>query len=170
MIDFDSSMMEQRCYERTTPVGSLNGPYLLHAVHRVAIARQWNPSYDQDAECVCGHSYHRHFDSYENMLPIGCKYCGCGAFTLEGMEHNQLITTSTPRLHQLEQYVMGVAYVNDKHGYYVGIELPHDVVDQYSVYMLSFHPKHSEKTYQQALNELVLLSKVTKKDLSALSS
>jgi len=30
--------------------------------------------------CICGHTYHRHFDSYENMRPVGCKYCGCDCF------------------------------------------------------------------------------------------
>lgn len=28
-----------------------------------------------DRTCVCGHPYHRHFDSYDNMYPCGCKYC-----------------------------------------------------------------------------------------------
>lgn len=40
----------------------------------------WNPNHDQEAECRCGHPYHRHFDSYENMYPIGCKYCECDTF------------------------------------------------------------------------------------------
>lgn len=30
--------------------------------------------------CICGHTYHRHFDTYENMRPVGCKYCGCDFF------------------------------------------------------------------------------------------
>jgi len=42
------------------------------------------PGYDckfGDAKlCACGHQYHRHFDSYENMDPVGCKYCGCETF------------------------------------------------------------------------------------------
>jgi hypothetical protein len=43
----------------------------------------WNPSYDQEAICVCGHPYYRHFDSYDHMYNIGCKYCECGSFTKE---------------------------------------------------------------------------------------
>jgi len=39
------------------------------------------PYYDEafgdDKVCECGHSYYRHFDSWENMMPVGCKYCGC---------------------------------------------------------------------------------------------
>jgi hypothetical protein len=44
------------------------------------INRLWDENKNQDAECVCGHVYHRHFDSYEDMYPIGCKYCECETF------------------------------------------------------------------------------------------
>jgi len=37
----------------------------------------WNPKHDQEAPCVCGHPYERHFDSYDDMRPVGCKYCEC---------------------------------------------------------------------------------------------
>lgn len=30
--------------------------------------------------CACGHVYARHFDSYENNAPVGCKYCPCTTF------------------------------------------------------------------------------------------
>ena len=46
----------------------------------IQINRLWNPDIDQDALCNCSHPYHRHFDSYEDMYPIGCKYCGCDTF------------------------------------------------------------------------------------------
>lgn len=43
-----------------------------------------SPSYDEnfgdDKICKCGHSYYRHFDSWDNMYPVGCKYCGCNDF------------------------------------------------------------------------------------------
>lgn len=42
--------------------------------------RLWNPAHDQEAECECGHSYYRHFDSYDGMEPVGCKYCECWTF------------------------------------------------------------------------------------------
>lgn len=43
----------------------------------------WSPNADQDAKCGregCAHPYHRHFDSYEDMAPVGCKYCSCHRF------------------------------------------------------------------------------------------
>ena len=54
-------------------------PYLIE--HRVDTERSYNKSYGDDKECECGHPYHRHFDSYERMYPIGCKYCQCDTFT-----------------------------------------------------------------------------------------
>lgn len=44
------------------------------------IDRMWKPRKNQQAECKCSHPYERHFDSYEDMLPVGCKYCECGDF------------------------------------------------------------------------------------------
>ncbi|QGH79455.1 hypothetical protein SEA_LIMPID_144 [Streptomyces phage Limpid] len=46
----------------------------------IEIARMWDENHDQDALCKCSHPYHRHFDSYEDMYPIGCKYCECDTF------------------------------------------------------------------------------------------
>lgn len=56
-------------------------PYLFEAV----VVRKYNPNYEQDAECTCGHPYYRHFDSYPDYNdnvnePIGCKYCPCYTF------------------------------------------------------------------------------------------
>jgi len=49
------------------------------------IARvQYDPDYGDEKVCTCGHTYYRHHDSYEGMLPVGCKYCGsydCEVFT-----------------------------------------------------------------------------------------
>jgi len=42
--------------------------------------RKYNPNYGDDRICKCGHPYYRHFDTYENMAPVGCKYCSCGKF------------------------------------------------------------------------------------------
>lgn len=43
---------------------------------------EWDSKYDQQKKCVCGHAYERHFDSHEDMAPVGCKYCGsdCSGF------------------------------------------------------------------------------------------
>lgn len=44
---------------------------------------KYNKTYGDDKVCTCGHAYYRHFDTYENMLPAGCKYCpSCHSFTL----------------------------------------------------------------------------------------
>lgn len=46
---------------------------------------KYDPSYGDDRICHCGHQYHRHFDSYEEMAPVGCKYCyECRAFVEKG--------------------------------------------------------------------------------------
>ena len=51
-------------------------PYLTKTVTK----QVWNPNFNQDALCHCGHPYYRHFDSYDDMEPIGCKYCDCLVF------------------------------------------------------------------------------------------
>lgn len=35
----------------------------------------YSPSYGDGRKCLCGHAYYRHFDSYDSMEPVGCKYC-----------------------------------------------------------------------------------------------
>ena len=56
--------------------GSKDNPYLEYIKKK----KKWNPDYPQDKLCKCGHPYYRHFDSYEDMEPCGCKYCGCHDF------------------------------------------------------------------------------------------
>lgn len=48
--------------------------------HKVKNIASYNPDYNEDAKCECGHAYYRHFDTYEDMYPCGCKYCSCGEF------------------------------------------------------------------------------------------
>lgn len=55
-----------------------NEPYFHRAI--VDINIKYNPEYGDSRECECGHSYYRHFDPYEAMYPIGCKYCDCYKF------------------------------------------------------------------------------------------
>ena len=57
---------------------SVEQPYLEEAT--VRITQRYNPNYGDDRECKCGHAYYRHFDSYEDMDAIGCKYCRCYEF------------------------------------------------------------------------------------------
>lgn len=51
-------------------------PYL----DQVVIKKVYNPEYGDDRTCKCGHKYYRHFDTYEEMLNVGCKYCPCHEF------------------------------------------------------------------------------------------
>lgn len=37
----------------------------------------YDGSFGDNKVCKCGHVYYRHFDTYEDMRPVGCKYCGC---------------------------------------------------------------------------------------------
>jgi hypothetical protein len=37
----------------------------------------YDPTFGDDKVCACGHAYYRHFDTYDNMSPVGCKYCHC---------------------------------------------------------------------------------------------
>jgi hypothetical protein len=55
-------------------------PYL--ETKRIVIDRKYNPNYGDDRICECGHPYYRHFDTYDNMNPCGCKYCECMEFKL----------------------------------------------------------------------------------------
>jgi len=58
---------------------------------RVLVPKGNDPSlvYDKEfgdgRDCECGHPYYRHFDTYEDMAPVGCKYCGwqCEGFRLK---------------------------------------------------------------------------------------
>lgn len=36
---------------------------------------EYDPNFGDDKPCQCGHIYYRHFDTYDHMSPIGCKYC-----------------------------------------------------------------------------------------------
>ena len=57
-----------------------------------------DPNFGDSRLCTCGHTYYRHFDSYENMAPVGCKYsghCNCEGFKdsgkIERWDHNTKI-------------------------------------------------------------------------------
>ena len=59
-------------------VNCVERPYL--EVVTVETEKKYNPNFGDDKKCKCGHSYYRHFDSYEQMEAIGCKYCECYDF------------------------------------------------------------------------------------------
>ncbi len=43
-------------------------------------AMEYDSKFGDDKICTCGHVYYRHFDTYEGMAPVGCKYCYCDCF------------------------------------------------------------------------------------------
>lgn len=57
------------------------------AIKRIANGPElYDPNFGDEKKCLCEHSYYRHFDSYEDMIPVGCKYagsCGCFSFRLQ---------------------------------------------------------------------------------------
>ena len=53
-------------------------PYLTEIITQEI--KKYNPNYGDDRLCECGHSYYRHFDSWKDMLNVGCKYCPCLEF------------------------------------------------------------------------------------------
>ncbi len=53
-------------------------PYLEEET--IVVIRRYNPKFGDERRCMCGHYYYRHFDSYEDMAPVGCKYCDCCRF------------------------------------------------------------------------------------------
>lgn len=58
----------------------IQAPYFIEEVITKTIIRKYNPNYGDDRICRCGHSYYRHFDTWEDMSAVGCKYCGCWEF------------------------------------------------------------------------------------------
>jgi hypothetical protein len=64
--------------KKQTPTLGDNPPYIY--VERVVVNKFYNLNYGDDRTCKCGHAYYRHFDTYEEMEAIGCKYCQCREF------------------------------------------------------------------------------------------
>lgn len=58
-------------------------PYKEIVLEVAGILKQYNPDFGDNRLCECGHTYYRHFDTYEHMAPVGCKYCGCQEFKLK---------------------------------------------------------------------------------------
>lgn len=52
------------------------------AVTAPAPWRVYDPTFGSDRLCRCGHPYYRHFDTYDEMAAVGCKYCECRRFRL----------------------------------------------------------------------------------------
>lgn len=57
----------------------------IHPSSELELADQYDPNYGDNKECLCGHPYYRHFDTYEDMAPVGCKYCS--GYSPDGKHH-----------------------------------------------------------------------------------
>jgi hypothetical protein len=40
----------------------------------------YDKDFGDDKLCACSHPYRRHFDTYDEMRAVGCKYCQCSYF------------------------------------------------------------------------------------------
>lgn len=69
-----------------TGTATVELPYLITT--RTTEERCYNPKFGDDRVCKCGHPYYRHFDSYAEMEPCGCKYCSCCTFDEASTEQN----------------------------------------------------------------------------------
>ena len=68
-------------YDREEEKRKEEKPYSEHfEVNRIM---KYNPNFGDDRICNCGHPYYRHFDTYEAMSSVGCKYCQCFEFNEE---------------------------------------------------------------------------------------
>jgi hypothetical protein len=72
--------------------GDENSPYFEYEYVEIHREKQYNPNYGDNRKCICGHSYYRHFDSWDHMRAVGCKYCGCYEFVeaKEELEEKEL--------------------------------------------------------------------------------
>ena len=46
-----------------------NSPYITS--EEISSIKKYNPHYGDNRLCECGHKYYRHFDTYDDMFPVG---------------------------------------------------------------------------------------------------
>jgi len=83
-------------------------PYIKNTTSEIEVTYKYNPNYGDDKECICGHPYYRHFDTYENMATVGCKYCQCFTF----IDANQLKIEAKLECHSGTTYKEIFDFVN----------------------------------------------------------
>lgn len=89
--------------------------FLLEKVEVYGHAR-YDTEFGDDKICKCGHPYYRHFDTYEDMAPVGCKYCDCDHWMEPGPNEQPLT--------QEEKQILidaGWEFIDDDH-----IHIPND--------------------------------------------
>lgn len=70
-----------QAYEKPKLVDPMTQAYLREFTIKEKL--KYNPLFGDDKICKCGHPYYRHFDTYEDMCVVGCKYCSCFEFRLK---------------------------------------------------------------------------------------
>ena len=65
-------------YKEDMQTDFIEPPYFIEV--SIERNRTYNKNYGDDRICKCGHPYYRHFDTYEDMEAVGCKYCECRIF------------------------------------------------------------------------------------------
>lgn len=80
--EYEDSLKEKK--EDAPGLEKEEKPYII--TETVKESYKYNPKYGDDRECECGHSYYRHFDPYEDMCTVGCKYCDCYRFKEKNQE------------------------------------------------------------------------------------
>ncbi len=97
----------------------LDTPYLTK--REVIIHKLYNPKYGDDRICECGHPYYRHFDTYDQMAAVGCKYCQCRTFVERTKPVNQkdLADQYMKAVDQQNEYEMK-KFANGEEGWYNG--------------------------------------------------
>lgn len=73
---------ETLCLDYESTLTEDESPYLYSKLKSISQEKSFNPKYDSDSTCDCGHAYYRHFDPYENNDAVGCKHCQCHHFKL----------------------------------------------------------------------------------------
>jgi len=61
----------------------------------------YDEDFGDDKLCVCDHPYYRHFDTYDDMEAVGCKYswqCKCSGFKLKENQDGTQVSVDTESL------------------------------------------------------------------------
>lgn len=146
--------MREEVVDQTASLLEADGPYVRYEIKRTVYAMGWNSKYDQDAKCVCGHAYYRHFDTYEEMNPVGCKYCDC--FTFVPLQQAASFAVHRGQVvHVAAGYALVACYLDGKYGYAVGPDAP----NKSDFRALKFFEKTNERSYEDALDYMRDLSR-----------
>lgn len=91
----------------------------------------YNPLYGDARICKCGHRYYRHFDSYENNDPVGCKYCSCRTFEEASLADRPLVLSKADVDNSTSPFLGRVEFDNELGGRdFAGILFPEEYVEE----------------------------------------